>query len=157
MCSNTIRQMGNFTKEKLGFEVGAIPFPAMPNGKSPVSFSGVKAYYVSSFSKFPNAAKLFIHYVTSKESMMKDFKLNGTIPARTDVENEAGIKDNEIVKAYIEQVKHSQPMPNILETNAFWAPATATLEPIWNGGDIMKILDKAADDIKLGIAQQSKK
>jgi arabinogalactan oligomer/maltooligosaccharide transport system substrate-binding protein len=151
-----IWQLGNFTKEKLGFEVGAVPLPPMPNGKSPTSFAGVKAYFVSSFSKYPNAARLFIHFVTSQEALSKDYQLSGIIPARIGMENDPEIQKNENAKAFLEQFNKSQAMPYILEMRQVWGPATAALEPIWNGEDIKKTLDKAVADIKTGISQQGK-
>jgi arabinogalactan oligomer/maltooligosaccharide transport system substrate-binding protein len=152
-----VSQLGNFTKEKLGFEVGAVPLPPMPNGKSPISFSGVKAYYVSSFSKYPNAAKLFIHYATTQEAAMKNFELTGLIPARNGMDSDPKIASNEVVKAFTDQIKNSQPMPNILPATQIWGPSTASLELIWNGGDVKEILDKSVEDIKAGIEQQGKK
>jgi arabinogalactan oligomer/maltooligosaccharide transport system substrate-binding protein len=151
-----IWQLGSFTKEKLGFEVGAVPLPPMPNGKSPMSFAGVKAYFVSSFSKYPIAARLFAHFATSQEALSKDYQLSGIIPARIGMENDPEIQKNENAKAFLEQFNHSQAMPYILEMRQVWAPATAALEPIWNGEDVKKTLDKAVADIKTGISQQGK-
>lgn len=152
-----VAQLGNFTKEKLGFEVGAVPLPPMPNGQTPISFAGIKAYYVSSFSKYPNAAKLFIHFATTKEALMKNYELTGIIPARTGMDSDPAIQDNEVVKAFTDQIKKSEPMPNILPATQFWGPMTASLELIWNGADVKKTLDKAVGDIKAGIEQQGKK
>ncbi|WP_223068014.1 sugar ABC transporter substrate-binding protein [Paenibacillus caui] len=150
-------QLGNFTPEKLGFEVGAVPLPPMPNGKKPIPFAGIKSYFVSSFSKYPNAAKLFIHYVTSQESMVKNYKLTGIIPARKGMENDPALKDDERAQAFLEQFKSVDPMPSILEMRQVWGPVTAALEPIWNGEDVQKAMDKAVADVKTGIAQQGSK
>ena len=148
-----IWQLGNFTQEKLGFEVGAVPLPTMPNGKQPISFAGVKAYFVSSFTQYPNAAKLFIHHITSEESMSKNYAMTGIIPARNGMENDPEIQKDPRAQAFIEQFKSSQAMPAILEMRQVWGPATATLEPIWNGEDVQAIMDKAVADIKIGIEQ----
>ncbi|CAM2999980.1 maltose ABC transporter substrate-binding protein [Paenibacillus sediminis] len=150
-------QLGNFTKEKLGFEVGAVPMPPMPNGKSPITFAGVKAYFVSSYSQYPNAAKLFIHFVTSQEALSKEYKISGIIPARNGMENDPEIQKDPRAQAFIEQFKNSQAMPSILEMRSVWGPATASLEPIWNGEDVQKTLDKAVADIKTSIQEQAGK
>lgn len=146
--------IGNFSK--LPFKVGVVPLPKLPNGKEPVPFAGIKAYYVSSYTKFPNAAKLFAHYVTSKEALLKDYEMSGIIPARNDMEEEPAIKNNEMVQGFLKQFKNVQPMPAIIEMRQVWGPATASLELIWNGGDVKEILDKAVKDIKTGIASQGK-
>ncbi|UHA75939.1 maltose ABC transporter substrate-binding protein [Paenibacillus sp. 481] len=149
-------QLGNFTKEKLGFEVGSVPLPPMPNGKQPLPFAGVKSYFVSTFSTYPNASKLFIDYVTSQTSLSTNYAMTGIIPARNGMEHDPNIQKNENSLAFIEQFKHVQPMPYIIEMRAVWGPITATLEPIWDGADISKTLNKAVEDIKTAIAQQSK-
>ncbi|MGG3839545.1 maltose ABC transporter substrate-binding protein [Paenibacillus thiaminolyticus] len=149
-----IWQLGNFTKEKLGFEVGAVPLPPMPNGKAPKPFLGVKAYFVSTFSEYPNAAKLFIHHVTSQEAMVKNYELSGIIPARNGMENEPAIQANPNALAFLEQFKNVEAMPYIIEMRSVWGPLTATLEPIWDGGNVEAILKKAVEDVKTAIAQQ---
>lgn len=149
-----IWNLGNFSKEKLGFDVGVVPLPKMPNGSYPKSFAGVKAYYVSSFSKYPNAARLLSHYLTSEQSLSDDFKATGIVPARKGMEESPAIKDNEMVKGFMEQFQHIVPMPAIIEMRSVWTPMTSSLEPIWNGEDVTKILNQAVADIKTGIASQ---
>ncbi|UHA72313.1 sugar ABC transporter substrate-binding protein [Paenibacillus sp. 481] len=151
-----IWQMSNFTKEKLGFEVGAVPMPKLPNGKNPAPFAGVKSYFVSSFTQYPNAAKLFINFLTTEEALTKNAQMTGIIPARNGMENNAEIIKDERAKAFVEQFKMAQPMPSIIEMRQVWGPATATLELIWNGKDPKEVLDKAVNDMKTGIEQQSK-
>jgi len=151
-----IWQLGNFTQAKLGFEVGAVPMPPMPSGKSPMPFAGIKSYFVSSFSQYPNAAKLFIHFVTSQESLSKEYTMTGIIPARNGMDSDPAIQKDPRAQAFIEQFKNVEAMPAIIEMRQVWGPATAALEPIWNGGDVKQILDKAVADIKIGITQQSK-
>ncbi|WP_054939451.1 sugar ABC transporter substrate-binding protein [Paenibacillus ihuae] len=142
--------IGNFSK--LPFEVGMVPLPKFPNGKVPNTFAGVKAYYVSAYSKYPNAAKLFARYVTTKEALLKNFEVTGFIPARKGLENEAAIKDNAMVSGAIQQFEHSIAMPSIFEMQQVWAPMANALELIWKGEDSQKTLDNAVKSIKEGIA-----
>jgi arabinogalactan oligomer/maltooligosaccharide transport system substrate-binding protein len=72
------------------------------------------------------------------------------------MENDPEIQKNENAKAFLAQFNNSQAMPYILEMRQVWGPATAALEPIWNGEDVKKTLDKAVADIKTGISQQGK-
>ncbi|MFC4101356.1 sugar ABC transporter substrate-binding protein [Paenibacillus xanthanilyticus] len=149
-----IWQLGNFTSEKLGFEVGAVTLPPMPNGKSPQPYAGVKSYFVSSFSQYPNAAKLFIQMLTSEEALSKEFEMTGIIPARNGMEDDPAIRKNEVASTFLEQFKTAQTMPGIIEMRAVWTPVTAALEPIWNGADVQQTMDKAAADLKIAIEQQ---
>lgn len=145
---------GNF--QKLPFKVSVIPLPKLPGGADPIAFSGVKAYYVSSYSKYPNAARLFANFLTSKEMMLKNYELNGVLPAAKGLENEEAIKNDEIISGFVKQAVNTQPMPNIPEMQFFWQNATPVLETVWNGGDIKKALDKAAADMKTNIEASKK-
>ncbi|WP_410512019.1 maltose ABC transporter substrate-binding protein [Paenibacillus sp. BR2-3] len=141
--------IGNFSA--LPFEVGMVPLPKFPNGEVPNTFAGVKAYYVSAYSKYPNAAKLFARYVTTQEALLKNFEVSGFIPARKGMENEAAIKDNAMVSGAIQQFEHSIAMPSIFEMQQVWAPMANALELIWKGEDPQKTLDNAVKSIKEGI------
>lgn len=141
--------IGNFSN--LSFEVGMVPLPEFPNGQQPDTFAGVKAYYVSAYSKYPNAAKLFARYVTSQEALLKNFEMTGFIPARKGMENEPAIKNNAMVSGAIKQFEHSIAMPSIFEMQQVWAPMANALELIWKGEDVKKTLDSAVESMKQGI------
>lgn len=141
--------IGNFSN--LPFEVGMIPLPKFPNGETPKTFAGVKAYYVSAYSKYPNAAKLFARYVTTQEALLKNFETTGFIPARKGMENEPAIKENPMVTAAIKQFENSTAMPTLFEMQQVWAPMANALELIWKGEDPKATLDNAVDSMKEGI------
>ncbi|MEF2968905.1 maltose ABC transporter substrate-binding protein [Paenibacillus sp. M1] len=141
--------IGNFSS--LPFEAGMVPLPKFPNGEVPNTFAGVKAYYVSAYSKYPNAAKLFARYVTTQEALLQNFEMTGFIPARKGMENEPAIKDNPMVSGAIQQFEHSVAMPSIFEMQQVWAPMANALELIWKGEDPQRTLDSAVSSIREGI------
>lgn len=141
--------IGNFSS--LPFEVGMIPLPKFPNGETPKTFAGVKAYYVSAYSKYPNAAKLFARYVTTHEALLKNFEMSGFIPARKGMENEPAIKENPMVTGAIQQFENSVAMPTLFEMQQVWAPMANALELIWKGEDPKATLDNAVDSMKEGM------
>ncbi|RAP74078.1 sugar ABC transporter substrate-binding protein [Paenibacillus montanisoli] len=134
--------------KKSGINFGAAPIPSI-NGKSSVSFSGVKAWYVNSYTKYPNAAKLFARFASTKEAQLDDFSLTGAIPANKEATQDPKIQNDEIVKAFVEQFKNSQPMPSIPEMGNVWMPIGASLSDIWNEGkDPKASLDNAVKQIQ---------
>jgi len=148
-----IWMLGSFTKEKLGFEVGAVPLPPMPNGKAPKPFAGVQAYFVSSFSQYPNAARLFAHYVSSQEAAIKMYELTGVVSARKGLEDDPAFQ-NDLIKAFMKQFEYVEPMPSIPETGSFWTAMGPVYPAIWdNGVDPKEALDKAVNDMKTLISQ----
>lgn len=141
--------IGNFSS--LPFEVGMVPLPEFPNGETPNTFAGVKSYYVSAYSKYPNAAKLFARYVTTHEALLKNYEMAGFIPARKGMENEPVIQENPMVSGAIKQFEHSVAMPSIFEMQQVWSPMASALELIWKGEDPKATLDHAVKSIQEGI------
>ncbi|WP_258188483.1 extracellular solute-binding protein [Candidatus Hakubella thermalkaliphila] len=57
----------------------------LPNGERPTSVSGIRSLFVSSFTEYPMASKLFAQFVTSKELLAKRFTDTGQLPPRFDL------------------------------------------------------------------------
>ncbi|QHT63541.1 maltose ABC transporter substrate-binding protein [Paenibacillus lycopersici] len=142
--------------KKSGINFGVAPIPSI-DGKPSVSFSGVKAWYVNSFTKYPNAAKLFARFASTKEAQLDDFALTGAIPANKEATEDPKIQNDPTVKAFVEQFKNSQYMPSIPEMANVWTPIGAALSDIWNTGkDPKATLDNAVKQIQDANAAASK-
>ncbi|WP_169085933.1 maltose ABC transporter substrate-binding protein [Paenibacillus sp. PL91] len=131
-----------------GIDFGVAPLPSI-NGQPASSFSGIKAWYVNSFSKFPNAARLFSYYASTKEAQLKNFELTGAIPANIEAAADSTVQGNEVVKGFLEQFNQSTPMPSIPEMGNVWSPIGAAFADVWNSGkDAKEALDNAVQQIK---------
>lgn len=131
-----------------GIDFGVAPLPSI-NGQPASSFSGIKAWYVNSFSKYPNAARLFSYYASTKEAQLKNFELTGAIPANTEAAADPTVQGNEVVKGFLEQFNQSTPMPSIPEMGNVWTPIGAAFSDVWNSGkDAKAALDNAVQQIK---------
>lgn len=135
--------------KEAGLDVGVAPLPTLPNGKNPISFSGVRALYVNSYTDYPNAAKLFAQFCTTKEALLKRFNTINQIPPRNDLMEDTTITQNENMYAFLEQAKYSEPMPSIPEMAAVWEQMKAAISTIWDddSSDVKKVLDNAVDKI----------
>lgn len=143
--------------KEAGVNFGVIPLPLLPNGKHPTSFSGIRAFYVNSYTEFPNASKLLAQYLTSKELLADRFASTGQIPPRKDLMDDPAIKGDPYSAAFLEQAQYAQAMPNIPEMGSVWGPMGTALDQNWNkGGDPKTLLDNAVKAIKDGLATQSK-
>ncbi|MFD2673556.1 sugar ABC transporter substrate-binding protein [Marinicrinis sediminis] len=145
--------IGNFSN--LDADISMIPLPKFDNGNPSVSFAGVKAYYVSAYSQYPKAARLFAHYVTTQEALLKNYEITGFIPARKGMAELDAIKADKMVVGALKQLEHSHPMPSIVEMGQVWTPFGNALQLIWDGADIKPALDKAVEDLKVGIDAQN--
>jgi arabinogalactan oligomer/maltooligosaccharide transport system substrate-binding protein len=135
-----------------GLEFGVAPLPSI-NGKPMVSFSGVKAYYVNANTQYPNAARLFARFLSTKEAQLKNFEINGLLPSNKEAAADQAIQNDEITKAFLEQFNNSTPMPAIPEMGNVWGPITAGIAEIWDEGkDVKTSLDKAVQQIQEAIS-----
>ncbi|OPA76060.1 maltose ABC transporter substrate-binding protein [Paenibacillus selenitireducens] len=133
--------------------LGVMEYPTLPNGKQMQPFSGVKAFLVNANSKYPNAAKLFAHLITSEEFQIKDFELLGNLPSNTKAAENEKIKNDPFASVFLKQFGNSTPMPKIQEMNAFWGVHEATFTSIWNDGVDPKVaLDDMVKKMKDSIA-----
>lgn len=141
--------------ENAGIEVGVAPLPKMPNGKYPTSYLGVQAIYVSAYSKYPNAAKLFAEMASSEEMLLKRYEITHEIPAMKSLsENETIISDS-VTSAFMQQARYSTPMPFIPQMGVVWDPYMRALQSIWdNDTDPKTAMDECVKIIKSSISAQ---
>lgn len=138
-------------------DFGVVPLPKLDNGKVPTSFSGVKAFYVSTFSKFPKAATLLAEFATSDEMLMKRYEMTGQLPASKALLEDEKIKNDEILSGFGKQLEYAHPMPNIAEMQQVWTPAGNAFVAIWNGlAKPKEALDNAQKQIEDSIKNQQK-
>ncbi|MDR0269054.1 maltose ABC transporter substrate-binding protein [Paenibacillus sp.] len=135
-------------KTALGDKLGVAPIPSI-GGKPAISFSGIKAWYVNSFTKYPNASQLFAEFASTKDAQLLLNEKVGSIPTNKEAMESDQIKNDPYVSAFAEQAKNSQPMPSIPEMGNVWSPVNAALPEIWdNNMDPKTAFDKAVQQIK---------
>ncbi|AJS61002.1 sugar ABC transporter substrate-binding protein [Paenibacillus sp. IHBB 10380] len=135
-------------KEALGDKLGIAPIPTI-DGKPAISLSGIKAWYVNSFTQYPNAAQLFAEFASTKEAQLLLNEKVGSIPTNNEALASDQIKSDPFVSGFAQQVINSQPMPTIPEMGNIWSPVNAAFPEIWdNGKDPKEAMDKAVQQIK---------
>ncbi|WP_445491693.1 sugar ABC transporter substrate-binding protein [Niallia sp. 03133] len=139
------------TYKDLPFKVKAIPLPKMPGNIDTTPYAGIDSFYVSAYTKYPNASKIFANFITSKEQQIEAAKLiGGKIPVANGITAE-DFKDNQMLQAFIEQSKHTVPTPNIPAIRLYDQVRNAAVEDIWEGEDVKKTLDAATKKLKANI------
>ncbi|UQZ35844.1 maltose ABC transporter substrate-binding protein [Paenibacillus sp. PK3_47] len=135
-------------KEALGDNLGVAPVPTI-NGKPAITFSGIKIFGVNAYTQYPNAAKLYASFASSKDSQLTLNKMIGSVPTNNEALQDPQITSDPYVSAFAEQAKSSQPMPSIPEMGNVWSPVNAALPEIWdNNADPKAAMDKAVEQIK---------
>ncbi|AIQ16997.1 ABC transporter substrate-binding protein [Paenibacillus sp. FSL H7-0357] len=135
-------------KKALGDNLGLAPLPTV-GGKTAISLAGFKIFAVNAYTQYPNAAKLYAEFASSKDAQLKLNKLVGSIPTNLEALEDPQIKDDPYVSVFAEQANNSQPMPSIPEMGNVWSPVNAALPEIWDKGvDPKTAMDKAAQQIK---------
>ena len=114
-----------------GVNFGVAPLPKFEGmSEPPASFSGIRAMYVSSFTKYPEEAHKFAIYLTSKEALLKRYEITAQIPPRKDVnisdDAHAGILISRVFKAHAQHTRYE----------FLLAAMASAYSNIWNGNDI---------------------
>lgn len=120
-------------KKSLGKRFGAAKLPTISvDGKKvqPVNFFSYTGYGVNKYSKYPNAAQAFAKFIGKKAYQKERVSLN-YIPTNKKLLKTKTVKKNVMMKALINQQKHSVPQSKI--SSHFW-------DPVGNLGN--KITDK---------------
>ncbi|OMD42839.1 sugar ABC transporter substrate-binding protein [Paenibacillus odorifer] len=140
-------ELGGY-KAALGDNLGIAPIPTV-NGKTAITFSGIKIFAVNSFTQYPNAAKLYAHFASSKDAQLLLNKTIGSVPTNNEALLDPQIVNDPFVSAFAAQAKSSQPMPSIPEMGNVWSPVNAALPEIWDKNvDPKAAMDKAVQQIK---------
>lgn len=126
--------------KKSGVDFGITTIPAFPGSNHPgKTFSGVRLAFVSSYSEFPEQAKAFAKFITSKEMLEKRYEMTDQIPPRKDI-NATG----ELSKGIKAQLAYASPMPTIPQLGTYWSSMNSAYSGIWDGDDVRKDLNAAA-------------
>jgi arabinogalactan oligomer/maltooligosaccharide transport system substrate-binding protein len=135
--------------QKAGIDVGVAKIPAFAANAPAVSFSGVRAYYVSSKAMYPKAAKMFANWATEKYAQTELYKAKKAIPATKDAASSVTVKKDPIISGFNAQYVNARPMPNIAQMGNYWGPAGNALKEIFDkNADPKTAATKAANAIK---------
>lgn len=144
-------------RKEAGLNFGVAPLPALFNGKQQPSFSGIRVLWVSAYTKYPNAAKLFLEFATSDEMLLKRFELTSQIPPVKALADADQIKNDEFVAPFLDQATAAIPMPSISQIQYMWDPYGAAFGSMWNDGvDPEQALKTVADTMRAAIAAEQK-
>lgn len=124
--------------------LGIAPLPALPEcSNPPTSFSGVRANFVSAFSKHPDEAKAFAEFLLTAPMQKMRSDMTQTISPSNEV-----VSDNPYFAGIAEQTKFAKPMPSIPAMDGYWASMGPAFNNIWNGTDVKTELDNAAKAVE---------
>ena len=142
-------------RKDAGLNFGVAPLPKMSNGEQQPSFSGIRVLWVSAYTKYPNAAKLFLDFVISDEALLRRFELTSQIPPVKALAEANEIKNDEFVVPFLEQAEYAVPMPSIPQVQYMWDPYGAAFGSMWNDGIVPEeALKKAADAMRDSIVAE---
>ncbi|MTI49206.1 MAG: maltose ABC transporter substrate-binding protein [Firmicutes bacterium] len=121
-------------RKESGIDFGIAPLPKLSNGKQQSSFSGMRGLFISAYTKYPNAARLFAEFATSEEMLLKRFEITQQIPPKKSLMEAEQIKNDEYVAPFLEQAQFAVPMPSIPQMQYVWEPYGNSFASMWNEG-----------------------
>lgn len=126
--------------KKAGVNFGMTTIPEFPGTGHPGNtFSGVRLAFVSSYSQFPDQAKAFAKFLTSKDILQKRFEITDQIPPRKDINIKSPTSS-----PILDQLKYAAPMPTIPQLGTYWNAMGSALSGIWDGDDVKTTMDGVA-------------
>lgn len=143
------------TFRQAGINFGVAPIPNI-GGEPSVTLSQVNSWYVSAYSKYPNAAKLFARFASTREAQLLNYELTGAVPTHKEAAQHPDIQNDEIASAFYKQFSNSHSAPSIPEVGNIWVPMDAAMVDIWDGNDVQQVLDRAVNQINDAIALNAK-
>ncbi|CAH1197913.1 Cyclodextrin-binding protein [Paenibacillus plantiphilus] len=143
------------TFRQAGINFGVAPIPAI-GGNDSVTLSQVNSWYVSAYSKYPNAAKLFARFASNKSAQLLNYELTGAVPTHKEAAQNAVIQGDEITSTFYKQFSNSHSAPSIPEISSVWVPMDAAMVEIWDGNDGKEVLDRAVKQIRDAMSLNAK-
>ena len=126
--------------KKNGINFGITTLPAFPGTDHPAnSFAGVRLAFVSAYSDYPDEAKSFAKFITSKTMLETRFKITDQIPPRKDIDT-----NNPLSNGIKNQLKYAKAMPTIPQLGTYWSAMGSAYSGIWDGDPVKPALDAAA-------------
>lgn len=147
MDINGLSVLGEY-KEALGNKLGVVSLPTI-GGQPTTSFSDIKAWYVSANTPYPNAARMFAYYASTKDAQLQYSEQTGAVPTNKEAQQSDQIKNDPYLSAFTEQLGNAHPVPSLPEMDHVWEPMGAALADIWdNNKDMKAALDHAVKQIQ---------
>lgn len=138
--------------EDAGINFGITKLPKLPNGNYPISFSTVDVACVSSYTEYPNAAKLLAKFLSSEEGLKILYETKRELPSSLKAQELPEIAEDEYLAGVAEQAENSIPMPLIAEMGSVWDPYKKALTAVWDGvQEPEEALKSAQEEFELSI------
>lgn len=127
--------------KKAGFnDFGVVKIPQI-DGKDVKTFAGVQVGIVLKNSKNKSLSWDLMKYLQKDENLTALGKSGNRLPAKKSIK-----VDDDDSKAFLEQAKSAEPMPNVPEMSAVWDPAGKALELLVSGKSTPQQASKAMND-----------
>ncbi len=114
-----------------GVNFGVTTLPTY-QGKELTPFAGVVNAHISAYTKYPIAAQLLASYLVSDEAAIKLYEISGDITTVKSVAEIDEFKNDECVKAFIEQFANSYPMPSVKRISYYWTVSKAVAKAVFD-------------------------
>ena len=143
-------QIGDFSaQDAVNWSVAKIPTIA---GNAPAPFVGAQGFFLSAFSENTVVAQSFLlDYIATVEAQQALYDADPRNPAFSAVL--ANLADDPIASTFAASAADGNPMPNIAEMGAVWAPLGENLQLVRNGElDAAEAMSTAAELVRTAVA-----
>lgn len=113
-------------------DFGVMKIPTI-NNVQPYSFSGNQVAAVSTYSKYPAAARTLANFMANIPGAQVMYNVTGKLPTLINTDQITGLATDPYLSGISDQLVYSIPMPTITEMSYFWKHAGTMFSNAWNG------------------------
>ena len=138
-----------FRSNNINFGVVTLPTINVDGEEKTTStFAGAQMFAGYKYSKHKEQVITFLEYMSTARAQQIIYNLGGDLPALNEAEltKIEGLSENQALKATIEQLATSIPMPTIPAVTYYWGPGETMVTNIWNSAADIVEQQKTAED-----------
>lgn len=97
-------------------------------------FGGIINAHVSSYTRYPQAATLFVEYMASSEGANILYETRQKAPVLKDISGIKGLKEDQATQMFMKQFEVAKPMPSNKRINYYWEIVPKSISAVMDEG-----------------------
>ncbi len=132
----------------LAYDYSVAPMPQVSEELASRSLSVTNVVVINGYSQHKELANRFEAYVTDGDTD-ESYERTGKVSA-----NIQGNRDNDALQIFLQEYSGSVSLPKIMEIGNLWMQLEALFAKVWNGAEVMPLVQELASQISMQVSGQ---